>query len=267
MRLGIGSYTFPWAIGIPGRLPERPMKALDLLDKASTLGVSVVQISDNLPLDRLPPPELDAVVERALDFDIEVGTRGLAPDSLHTYVRLAGRLGSRILRVVVDTADHHPPEQEVVRTIRALVPELERAGVVLAIENHDRFTAQVLASIVERIGSDYVGVCLDTVNSFGALEGPEVVVAVLAPYVVNLHVKDFVVERASHLMGFIIEGRPAGQGMLDVPRLLVQLDSQSRSPNAILELWTPPEVSLDATIGKEAAWAVESIRYLRQLIP
>ncbi|NTW36601.1 MAG: hypothetical protein HGB17_10810, partial [Syntrophobacteraceae bacterium] len=50
MRLGIGSYTFPWAVGMPGHRPAQPMTALDLLDKATQLGVGVVQICDNLPL-------------------------------------------------------------------------------------------------------------------------------------------------------------------------------------------------------------------------
>ena len=45
----------------------------------------------------------------------------------------------------------------------------------LAIENHDRFNSTTLVEILERIDSDRVGICLDTVNSFGALEGPEVV--------------------------------------------------------------------------------------------
>lgn len=67
------------------------------------------------------------------------------------------------------------------------------------------------------LGSDWVGICLDTVNSLGAAEGIGVVVETLGPSVVNLHLKDFVVLRAAHMMGFSIEGRPAGRGQLDVP--------------------------------------------------
>jgi sugar phosphate isomerase/epimerase len=139
--------------------------------------------------------------------------------------------------------------------------------VVLAIENHDRFKARELADILRRIDSDQVGVCLDTVNSFGALEGPEVVVETLGPWTVNLHIKDFDIFRASHLMGFTIEGRPAGQGQLDVPWLLDELKAMGRDHNAILELWTPPEATSQETVAKEATWARESIDYLRGIIP
>jgi sugar phosphate isomerase/epimerase len=269
MQLGISSYTYTWAIGVPGSLPEQPLTALDLLSKAAELGVRVVQFADNLPLDRLSGPELDEIERQArgLGISVEVGTRGIAPDHLRVYFRLARRFGSPILRLVIDTPDHHPGVEEIVSTLRRIMPEFEAQQVCLAIENHDRFRAQTLADIVQRIDSQQVGVCLDTVNSFGALEGPEAVLDVLGPLVVNLHVKDFAVQRASHMMGFTIEGRPSGQGRLDVPWLLARLRRLGRDPNAILELWTPPADRLADTIAREAAWAVDSIHYLRGLIP
>jgi sugar phosphate isomerase/epimerase len=269
MRLGVSSYTYSWAIGVPGHPPQRPMTVVDLLNAAAGLGVRVVQVADNLPLDQLSSAELDDFENRAsaLDVSVEVGMRGISHDHLHTYLRLAQRFGSPILRVVIDTADHHPPEDEVVDTIKGIMPEFERAGVCLAIENHDRFTAGAFARMLERVGSDCVGICLDTVNSFGVLEGPGVVVDVLGPWTVNLHVKDFAIFRASHLMGFTVEGRPAGQGRLDVPWLIGRLRELGRDPNAILELWTPPEDTLSATIAKERAWAENSVEYLRDLIP
>ncbi len=90
----------------------------------------------------------------------------------------------------------------------------EQAGVALAIENHDRFGVAMLVEILQRRNSPATGICLDIVNSFGALEGPKVVVEASAPWTLNLHVKDFVVRRVSHSMGFTVEGRPAGQGQL-----------------------------------------------------
>jgi sugar phosphate isomerase/epimerase len=202
-----------------------------------------------------------------LGISIEVGTRGIGHNNLHTYIQLAERFESPLIRAVIDTDEHQPGVDEVVDIIKGIVPELERAGVCLAIENHDRFKAKTLAGIIERVGSQQVGICLDTVNSFGALEGPEVVLEALGPMVINLHVKDFAIFRAGHLMGFTIEGRPAGQGRLNVPWLLEELSVMGLDPNAILELWTPPEETLPATIAKEDAWAVESVEYLRTLIP
>ena len=269
MKLGISSYTYAWAIGIPGYLPEHPMTAVDLLRRAAELGVRLVQVADNLPIHQLSEQEFTAFEKLAADLNmsIELGTRGIGLGHLRNYLRLAERLRSPILRVVIDTAIHHPAESEIIETIRTIAPEFERSGVCLAIENHDRFRAQTLVSFLKRIDSDCVGICLDTVNSFGALEGPEVVVKTLAPWAVNLHVKDFAIFRPRHHGGFTIEGRPVGQGRLDVPWLLQELRAYGRAPNVVLEQWPPVGETLADTIAAESAWAVESVEYLRQFIP
>lgn len=90
MKLGISSWTYTWAVGVPGHPPEHPMTALDLLNRGAELGVHLLQVADNLPLDQLSPAELDAFEKRAaeLDISIEVGMRGIAPDHLRTYLRL-----------------------------------------------------------------------------------------------------------------------------------------------------------------------------------
>ena len=121
--------------------------------------------------------------------------------------------------------------------------------------------------MIEAAGCERIGVCLDTANSLGAGEGLEAVLAELAPLTVNLHLKDFSIERVPHLMGFTVTGRPAGRGFLDVPVLLAQLASFNRCHTAILELWTPPEPELAGTMAKEETWAAQSLEFLRPLFP
>lgn len=274
MQLGLGTYAYAWAIGIAGYPPPViPMDAFAFVRRAAQLGVHVVQIADNLPLHRLSEAEVNQLQREieSLGLQVEVGTRGIAPEHLRHYLALAKRFSSPILRVVVDTADHHPEPKEVITTLATLMPEFERAGVTLAIENHDRFKARTLVGILEQIGSSRIGICLDTVNSLGAGEGAEVVVETLGPYVVNLHVKDFTIRRHRHMLGFEVEGAPAGKGLLDIPWLLGKLrdfghDPAGQALNAILETWTPPEPDIAQTIAKEDAWVRESIDFLRTLI-
>lgn len=267
MKLGLSSYTYTWAIGVPGHLPSHPLTALGLLDRAAQLGCHVVQVADNLPLDQLSPVELEAFAARARasEIQIEVGTRGIAAGHLRTYLALARRFNSPILRVVIDTATHHPSLEETQTLLQPLQAEFEDAGITLAIENHDRFRSAQLAELVRGLGS-WVGICLDTVNSFGALEGPQAVLSALGPLTVNLHFKDFTIFRASHMMGFTIEGRPAGQGKLDAPWLLAELKRSARDCNVILELWTPPAETLADTLLKEQQWAEQSVAALRAWI-
>lgn len=268
MKLGIGSYAYAWSIGVSGYpAPSQSMNAVGLVQRAAAYGVHLVQIADNLPLDALSEPALEALIAEAarLGVSIEVGTRGIQHDHLLRYLELAKRFQSSILRVVVDSRDHHPEPDEIVKRLHSLLPAFESAGIKLAIENHDRFKVRQLVEILYALDSPAVGICLDTVNSFGALEDPTRVIAELGPHVVNLHIKDFQVRRLDHQMGFMVEGKPAGQGMLDVPALLERL--QGRSFNAILELWPAPDANADATAAKEEAWVRESIPYLRQFIP
>ena len=82
----------------------------------------------------------------------------------------------------------------------------------------------------------------------------------------NLHVKDFVIERLDHKMGFQIRGCPAGQGRLEVPVLLRHLSALGRDPNVILELWTPWQGTLTQTMALESAWAQESLAFLKQAV-
>ena len=143
-------------------------------------------------------------------------------------------------------------------------PLLE-TGPILAIENHDRFPARVLREVVESAGSSRVGVCLDTANSLGAGEGLEEVARALAPLVVNLHLKDFRIARAQHQMGFEVSGCPAGQGMMNLPRVLEILAPSNRCHSAILEQWTPPQATVAQTVAMEEEWARQSAEYLKPL--
>jgi 3-oxoisoapionate decarboxylase len=229
MKLGLGTYGCAWAIGVNGYpAPQNPLDASAFLQWASALGLRLVQIADNLPLHSLSTQDRANLKNEAdqLGIAIEVGTRGIQHEHLHTYLTIAQEMGSGILRVVVDSAGHHPTPDEVVDLLRPQLPVFAQADIILAIENHDRFKVKTLVDIIQRLDSPYVGICLDTVNSFGSLEGSQVVVETLAPYVVNLHVKEFIIKRLDHNMGFSITGAPTGQGMMDVPRLLGELRAQ-----------------------------------------
>lgn len=268
-RLGLSTYGVTWAIGVPGYdLPPQPMDGLAFLRFAGELGLRLVQIADNLPLHSLSEDDRRSLRDEAASRQIavEVGTRGIQTEHLRHYIDLATFFSSPILRVVVDTRDHHPSPQEVIALIRTALPELEAAGITLAIENHDRFKVKTLVEILKAIDSPQVGICLDTVNSFGSLEGPEVVVNTLGPYVVNLHLKEFVVKRAGHAMGFEITGRPAGQGMTDVPWLLETLHGFGRTFSVVIEAWLPMQITIEETVLMEARWARQSVEYLRQFI-
>jgi sugar phosphate isomerase/epimerase len=263
MKIGVSSYTWTWAVGIKGYEPPDPLDAFGLIEKARSLGVSVLQLADNPPLHRMDDAtltEIAAAADRA-GVSIEVGTRGIEPDHLSRYLYIAKILNSPLVRSIT-----HEIDDGAVSRLKQVLPEYESAGKKVALENHDEHRTGELARFIDRVGNPALGVCLDTVNSFAALEAPDVVVTTLAPYTHNLHVKDFDVVRVGHQLGFSIEGRPAGEGRLDVPWVVEQLKAAGKDCNAILELWTPFSGDVSGTIKKENDWALKSLEYLRSVI-
>jgi sugar phosphate isomerase/epimerase len=267
MRLGLSSYTYTWAVGVPGSMPLQTLSPNGLIDKAAASGLKLVQIADNLPLEMMKKDELINLrtYGAGKGVEIEMGGRGLTPDHTIKCLETAKLLNSPILRMVIDGSGYEPDLKSIISVIRELIPEFKSRKIMLAIENHDRFKAREFEKIIQDTGSEWVGICLDSVNSMGAGEGFEEVSKVLLPYTINLHVKDFTIRRVSHKMGIIIEGAPAGEGMLNISELVNKLNLTGTCQSAILELWTPPEKNIDDTIIKEEKWANESIEYLKSI--
>lgn len=267
MRLGISTYSYTWAIGVPGNIHNEPLSALGLLDKAAQLGINLVQFADNLPLEKLSDGELNQirVYAASRDISIEMGGKGLTVENTLLCLRTAAALSSPILRMVIDNPGYEPDVDTVIQHIKGLEPEFASRNIKLAIENHDRLKAREFEYIIRSVGSPYVGICLDSVNSMGAGEGFENVSEILLPYTFNLHLKDFTIHRVSHKMGFAIEGTPAGKGMLNIPSLIETLKKQGKCQSIILELWTPFHEDLSQTVQLEEQWVKESIAYLNPI--
>lgn len=264
LQVGLSSYTYPWAVGVPGDVPAQPLTATQLVQRAARLGVPVVQLADNLPLHLMDEKPLLALRDVATDAGvrIEVGTRGIEAFHLERYLELAVFFGSPILRVITDAAGHEPAPAEIVSLLREHELAFRRAEVVLAIENHDRLSSVVLAAVVEALGTQWVGICLDTVNSLGALEGPAVVIETLGPLAVNVHVKDFDIVRSHANLGFDVRGCPVGAGRLDLRQLFSRLGDRMPVLTAVIELWTPHQDSLADTVALERDWAEQSVQTL-----
>ncbi|MEY4498582.1 MAG: hypothetical protein RJA40_687 [Actinomycetota bacterium] len=268
MKLGISSFTFPWAIG--GIESDHPvaMTALELLERAHELRGDVLQIADNLPIGGLSEAELTGLKAQADSYGIalEVGTRGIKSENLETFLSIAQKLSSPILRVVIDSKGHEPSIPEIVDLLKPFESKFKKAGIKLAIENHDRLTCAEFNEIIDQVGSDWVGICLDTVNSLGAVEAPNTVIPALAPRAVNVHMKDFEIVRTNGQMGFTVRGTALGEGSLNMAEVISAVGGTKREITAVIELWTPRQNSYEATVALENEWANISVANLRKSI-
>ncbi|MEU5864483.1 sugar phosphate isomerase/epimerase family protein [Nonomuraea sp. NPDC047529] len=100
----------------------------------------------------------------------------------------------------------------------ALAPVLREHGVRLNVETHEEITTFEILRLIDRVGDDVVGVCLDPANLAvrGELAGPAV--ERVAAYTHMTHLRDAILADAGEgLSRFLM---PIGQGMTDWPHLL-----------------------------------------------
>lgn len=265
MLTGISSYSLPWAVGLENEIAGKVHFANKLVELAIAHRLDAVQFGDNLPLHEFSGQELTALKQLAdaHHIQIQAGTKGLREETIRQYITIGKQVASPFLRMVIDEEDYHPSHATIITVIKNVLPLLKEAGIILAIENHDRFSATDLQQIIIQTDATWVGICLDTANSFGAGEGVQEIVRVLAPYTVNVHIKDFTIKRVEHKMGFTIEGTSAGAGMLDIPWLVQEL---KKAGSATLEIWSNALETIEETIQREKEWFEKSIDYLKTII-
>jgi sugar phosphate isomerase/epimerase len=127
-------------------------------------------------------------------FDASQGT---AEAQLTRMIESAKLIGSPIVRCVLGSADDRKPGpieahiDDTARVLRNVRSRATDAGIKIAIENHaGDMQAYELKSLLEKAGTDFVGVCLDSGNPLWTMEDPHVMLDVLHPYVLTSHVRD-----------------------------------------------------------------------------
>ncbi|MDN3248773.1 sugar phosphate isomerase/epimerase family protein [Streptomyces mutabilis] len=262
MAYGISTYAYFWRIS--DRAPE-PMTLPAMLRDTAALGGEVFQICDYAPIESYDRARLADVRATAddLGLTLELGTRGIRPEHLLKYLDMAGELGVTLVRSMLNTADHRPDTAEAVALLEEAVPRYADAGVTLGLETYEQVATDDLVSVVRAVDDPHLGIVLDPGNSVARLERPVDVVAATAPYVVNIHVKDFAFTRRDGWVGFTYAGCPLGEGLLDHDGMIAAVRPAERGINQIVEHWLPwQDEGYDATARLEHQWTQHSINTL-----
>ncbi|MGI5441646.1 sugar phosphate isomerase/epimerase family protein [Streptomyces shenzhenensis] len=262
MAYGISTYAYFWRIS--DRAPE-PLSLTDMLRDTAELGGQVFQICDYAPIESYDAARLADVraTARDLGLRLELGTRGIRVERLDTYLRLARELDVTLVRSMLNTADHRPGTAEAVALLKQAVPRYADAGVTLGLETYEQVATDDLLTVVRGVDSPHLGVVLDPGNSVARLERPVDVVAATAPYVVNIHVKDFAFTRRDGWVGFTYAGCPLGEGLLDYAGMIAAVRPGERGINQIVEHWLPwQDEGFGATARLEHQWTQHSINTL-----
>ncbi|PZQ90709.1 MAG: sugar phosphate isomerase [Leifsonia xyli] len=267
-ELGLGTYSFFWegAASLPSGANPEPLPLSGMLTRTAELGLGLFQICDYAPLLGFSAAELRELRAAADDLGIrlELGTKGVGPGHLRSFLDLAETLGARHVRSMVFAPDSRPTLVEAERMLRESLPAFASAGVQLGLETYEQVPSTALVALVESIGSDALGVCLDPANTVAALENPREVVARCAPYVTGIHVKDFAFSRRDGWVGFTLAGARMGEGLLDYAHLVDTVRPAERGITRIIEHWLPWQGDLDTTVALERDWTAHNVRYLKE---
>lgn len=125
------------------------------------------------------------------------------------------------------------------KSIELAAPILNKYRVPMGVENHKGWRAAEQAAWLKRIGSEYVGVCLDFGNNLSLCEPPEDTLRILGPLTVYGHIKDMAVQEYED--GFLLSEVPFGEGIIDLklwvdtlrkkdPKMQIYLEMITREP-------------------------------------
>jgi sugar phosphate isomerase/epimerase len=117
--------------------------------------------------------------------------------------------------------------------LQRLAPVARELGIRVALETHLDATSFQLLRIIEEVGDDVVGICLDTANVMLRMEDPLEAARRLAPHVIMTHTKDAIL--LFHEEGLRWQCRPCGQGAVPFPALLELLATYVPDLNLSIE--------------------------------
>jgi sugar phosphate isomerase/epimerase len=250
VRLGIDSYS----------LKDQGWDAFQMLDYSASIGLDNVHFSERGNFASLEPDYLKRLKAHAdeLGLTVEVGmgsfnryamsfkpTLGSGEQQLADMIGAATVMGSPVVRcfmgMEVDRTGTVPfAEQleECVRTLRAVAPRARDAGIKIGVENHGGvdLLARELRTLIETVGTDVVGACLDTGNPAYGAEDPLLSAEILAPYTVTSHVRDTRIWADER--GAQAQWAPLGQGNVDLPGILEILREEAPTVPVDLEIIT-----------------------------
>ncbi|MFC5448465.1 sugar phosphate isomerase/epimerase family protein [Paenibacillus aestuarii] len=227
MRFGLTAYGTVYAMGIHPEAKRKRITAKELLQTAETYGLQ----GSEIPLDILKSSDADEAADYARDkgLFINIAAGGFDPVKLKEALQLAERVGAITVRTVVGGAKFggdrrhmagtwQPFLQSILHSFQQVMDEADPAGANLAVENHQDLASEELLWLCERVGSDKFGITLDSGNPLATAEEPVDFFRRVAPYVKNVHLKEYAIYSSEE--GYRLVRKPLGQGVINFPELL-----------------------------------------------
>src|SRR5438874_7552123 len=243
MHIGLAVYGTTFGMGIDPASDRPTITPMQLLDKASDIGLGGVELPASLMQGEDATSVAHYAQKRGLFITLE--TEGYNPNKLATAIDLGIRLGASTVRTLVGGAklggDRRPLAgrwqsflHEILVGLREATIVAEQARVNLAVENHQDLASEELLWLCESIGSPRLGITLDTGNALATAEEPLDFARRVAPYIKNVHLKDYWIYLSEE--GYRLVRCPLGQGVINFRALFDILQEECPGVTMSLEL-------------------------------
>jgi 3-oxoisoapionate decarboxylase len=282
MKVGIDSYCYHRFFGeVYGNQSQPPagrkMNYEDFLNRAVELQVDGVSLEtcffdsfDEAYLKRLKEiidrGKLETVVAWGHPKGFEGGKKPEEMEELKRMFGVCHTLGAKVMRVVGSSLDYrNDPHEPQLRALTGIFKEVAAIGrdqdVRVAVENHFDFTIDEYVDLLDRIDSDYFGMCYDTGNTLRNGDDPVESARILGKKVFATHTKDVApLYGVSPKEWYFYACVPVGQGIVNMPGLIDELLAAGYHGLFAIELDYMDPKYVDEDLAVE-----QSVRYLQGL--
>ena len=249
-RLGVCTYSYNihWKAARDGHPKARFKDPLEFLEYCHRLGAGGVQIGLG-SRDADYAAKVRAKAEAyGMYFEGQVSLPQNDSDTalFDSDIRAAREAGAEVVRAAMLSGRRYETFDSAVafrqfaekswQRLTLAEPIVRKHRVKLAIENHKDWRVTEQLEMLKRLGSEYVGINVDTGNNIALLEDPMETVDALAPFAFTTHIKDMAVQ--PYQEGFLLSEVSLGEGFLDLTRIVERLRKANPNIRFNLEMIT-----------------------------
>jgi len=157
-----------------------------------------------------------SVCPSSKSFNAQLGT---LEEQVARGLKASQIFGASCMRCVLGGDPERPQidlhVENMVKAVRGLRSRILDSRIKLAVENHGGdLQAREMKGMVEAVGTDVMGVCLDSGNPVWMLEDPHMTLEMLVPYAETCHVRDSAVWKVPE--GIAVRWVNMGEGNVDI---------------------------------------------------
>lgn len=239
MRIGLSMYGTTYSMGIHPKASRPAYRWKQVMDRAADAGLDGVEIPVSLLQSLEDAVELGREARKRNQF-VCLDASGHDPVVLGRALEFGAEAGAVTVRTVIGGAgfggDRRPLAgrwsafmEDVREGLAEAAKTAERVQVNLAVENHQDLASEELLWLCESIGSTRFGITLDTGNPLATAEEPLEFTRRVAPFVKNVHLKDYWIYLSEE--GYRLVRCPIGQGAINFPALFAILSEACPDPD------------------------------------